>query len=473
MTTPFERHRLERVAHWSALADRVERRSPFSRAYHRRLREVYRHVVPPGLRVLELGCAEGDLLAALEPSAGVGVDFCPAMLERARRRHPHLSFVEADAHDLELAGPFDVVVLSDLVNDLYDVQTVLERLPALCHARTRVVLNAYSRVWQAPLALAQALRLADPRPTQSWLTPDDLQNLLTLTGFEVLQRFTEVLLPAPVPGLSFLANRVLVKLWPFSELAVTNVVVARPVARERPAARVSVVVPARNEAGNIEAVFQRTPELGAGTEFVFVEGHSTDGTYEEIERAIGRHPERSAVLLRQTGAGKGDAVRAGFAAATGEILLILDADLTVAPEDLPRFVAALRSGRAELVNGVRLVYPMGDEAMRPLNFLGNKAFSLAFTWILGQPIKDTLCGTKGLYREDYERIAAARAAFGKLDPFGDFDLLFGAARLRLKIVEVPVRYGGRTYGSTNIRRFAHGTLLFRMLGQGLVRLKLF
>jgi glycosyltransferase involved in cell wall biosynthesis len=231
------------------------------------------------------------------------------------------------------------------------------------------------------------------------------------------------------------------------------------------------VVPARNEAGNIEQIFARTPEMGAGTELIFIEGHSKDDTYQAIQAAIAKHPERSTQLFRQEGVGKGDAVRLGFRKATGDVLMILDADLTVAPEDLPRFFDALRSGDADFVNGVRLVYPMEKKAMRFWNLLGNKFFSLAFSWLLGQSIKDTLCGTKVLSRANYERVAANRAYFGDFDPFGDFDLLFGAARLSLRIVDLPIRYRERTYGTTNIQRWRHGWLLLRMLLFAARRLK--
>jgi glycosyltransferase involved in cell wall biosynthesis len=297
--------------------------------------------------------------------------------------------------------------------------------------------------------------------------------LLALADFEVLRSWGEVLWPLPTPGLDALANRFLVKTWPFRLGAVTNFTIARP--RPRPTITeepvVSVIVPARNEAGNIARIFARTPEMGARTELVFVEGHSADNTYEEIRRQIEQHPTRRCKLLRQTGKGKGDAVRLGFTEATGEVLMILDADLTVPPEDLPRFYDALRQGRGEMINGVRLVYPMEQEAMRFLNFLGNKFFSLTFSWLLGQPIKDSLCGTKVLWKRDYDRIAAQRAYFGDFDPFGDFDLLFGAAKLNLKIVDLPIRYRERTYGTTNIQRWRHGWMLLQMVAFAAGRIK--
>jgi ubiquinone/menaquinone biosynthesis C-methylase UbiE len=483
------RHRVQRIGYWDRVASIRSRWEGLGGAYHRRLERVYRFLVPPGRRVLELGCGRGDLLSALEPSVGVGVDFSPEMVRQAREAHAptlstpptapttRLKFVEGDVHlaCAEAEGPFDVVILSDLVNELWDVQAVLQSLARVCTPRTRIIVNTYSRLWDWPLALASRLNLAKPTLRQNWLTVHDIENMLQLAGFETLRSWPEVLCPLGIPGVAPVCNRFLARLWPFKHLCLANFIVARPVGALNGAAAgppvVSVVVPARNEAGNIEAIFARTPEMGAGSELIFVEGHSRDDTYEQIEQAIAAHPDRRAKLLKQPGKGKADAVRAGFAAATGDVLMILDADLTVPPEQLPRFLEALEGGTGEFINGVRLVYPMEGAAMRPLNLAGNKFFGMAFSWLLGQSIRDTLCGTKVLRREDYELIAANRAYFGDFDPFGDFDLLFGASRLGLKIVDLPIRYRERTYGSTNISRFRHGLLLFRMVGYAAMRLK--
>jgi len=268
-----------------------------------------------------------------------------------------------------------------------------------------------------------------------------------------------------------LANRFLVRLWPFNQMALSNFLIARPMPERAKEPKVSVVIAARNESGNIKAIFERTPQMGRETEIVFVEGHSKDDTYAAIEREIAAHPSTPSLLLKQPGIGKADAIRAGFEKATGDILMILDADLTVPPEDLPRFYEALVSGKGEFINGVRLVYPMEKEAMQTLNFFGNKFFSVAFSWLLGQSIKDTLCGTKVLYKSDYELIAANRSYFGDFDPFGDYDLIFGAAKLNLKIIDLPIRYRERTYGSTNISRWKHGVLLLRMVAFAARRIK--
>ena len=347
------------------------------------------------------------------------------------------------------------------------------KLQRLSHARTRVIINSYNRLWEPWLALAHRLNLARPNLYQNWLTVEDIRNLLYLENFELIKSWEEFLWPVQTPILAGLLNRFLVRIWPFNHLALTHVMVARslssPTRKEMP--KLSVIIPARNEAGNIEQIFRRMPELPYATEIIFIEGHSTDGTYEAIKKAISNQPRWDCILVRQSGEGKGDAVREGFGKATGDILIILDADLTVPPEDLGRYVEALATGRAEFANGVRLVYPMQDEAMRFFNLVGNKVFSLAFSWLLGQTVKDTLCGTKAIWRDDYRQIEEERDYFGKLDPFGDFDLLLGAAKQCLRIVDIPIRYQNRTYGSTNISRWSHGLLLLRMLITAAARIK--
>jgi len=179
-------------------------------------------------------------------------------------------------------------------------------------------------------------------------------------------------------------------------------------------------------------------------------------------------------LVKKGDENRRDAVRAGFAEATGDILVIQDADLTAPPEDLPKFFHAIVEGLAEFGNGSRLVYPMEGKAMRFLNLIGNKGFALTLSWVLGQPVKDSLCGTKMLFRDDYEElILLVHERLGDFDPFGDFNLLFGSAMMGLRIRDIPVRYRDRVYGETNISRFRHGFILLKMTGLALRRIHFF
>ncbi|HEX7556225.1 MAG TPA: methyltransferase domain-containing protein, partial [Leptolinea sp.] len=306
--------------------------------YHRRLKDICSYLISPNQRILELGCGSGDLLAAMHPSFGVGIDFSVEMIKRANQRHQDLLFFAADASNIGLDKTFDVIILSDLLNDLWDVQAVFKEVRRFCHPRTRIIINIYSRLWELPLSLAEAFHLAKPTLYQNWLTVDDIANLLQLENLEVIRSWQEILWPIKTPLLDDFFNKFLVKIWPFRVLALTNMIIARPQPPEtsEPLPVVSVIVPARNESGNIPQIMARVPEMGGGTEIVFVEGHSTDDTFSAIQREVASHPERRCQVLQQTGKGKGDAVRLGYDRANGDILMILDADLTVPPEDLPR-----------------------------------------------------------------------------------------------------------------------------------------
>ncbi|NQU95316.1 MAG: glycosyltransferase [Candidatus Omnitrophica bacterium] len=455
----------DRAAHWNKVAVNL-RYKKLGSYYKKRLARIYSLCIPPGARVLELGCAEGDLLNALKPAYGVGIDFSDEMIKLAKRKYPKLNFIACDAEHLNIDDTFDFIILSDIVNDLWDVQEVFTQIKKVCGKSTRIILNLYSHLWEWPLLLAQKFGLSRPNLPQNWLTREDITNLLYLADFEVIRFWQEILYPLSTPLVSSFANCFLVKMFPFNMLALTNFAIARPRPNQGPVMdnpTVSVIVPARNESGNIREVLSRIPDMGKETEIIFVEGHSKDDTSAVIEKTIAEFSNRKCKYLRQTGKGKGDAVRLGFSHASGEILMILDADISVAPEDLPKFYETLVLNKAEFMNGVRLVYPIQKHTMRFLNLVANKAFTVIFSWLLGQHMKDTLCGTKVLWHRDYIKIAENRAYFGDFDPFGDFDLLFGAAKLNLKIADLPVRYYERKYGKTNIRRWRHGMLLIEMM----------
>ena len=458
--------------HFDACAGRRAYWENKARAYHEDQARYVRFLVPEGLRVLEIGSGLGNLLAAVKPSYGLGIDVSPEMVKEAARRHPTLYFRVGDVETLSLDETFDIILLADVVGHVLDIQTALRRLRRVCTPQTRVIVSYHNSLWEPLLRLCEKVGFKMPQPEQSWLSPADITNLLFLADFDVVKVERRLLLPVRIPLLASLCNRLFAHLPGFRTFCLSQYVVARPRLRrpERPYST-TIVIPCRNERGNIDAALRRIPPFGGNQEIIFVDGHSSDGTLEEIQRVMAFYPGKHITLLTQDGHGKGDAVRKGFAQAKGDVLMILDADLTMPPEALPTFYEAIASGKGEFINGCRLVYPMEAQAMRLLNLIGNKFFGLAFSWLLNQRIKDTLCGTKVLFRRDYERLAANRRYFGEFDPFGDFDLLFGASKLNLQIVEVPIRYEARTYGSTNIQRFAHGWLLLKMTIYGFFRLK--
>src|SRR3990170_1062088 len=465
-TTPPSSLDPEAVArYFDRLAPERDRWKQKNRFYYESIEKLCQFHVPPGSAVLQIGSGTGDLLNALVPSRGVGVDISRGMVEIASRKYPHLSFLVGNADDLPIHDKFDYVILSDVIGYLPDVQRAFAQLRKVTHPRTRVIVTYFNYLWEPILRWGELLGMKMPQPQQSWLSQPDIENLFKLADYEVVRRGYKLLLPKRVPLLSTFCNKVLANLPVFWKMSLVQFLVAKEIGVPRPENELSctVVIPCKNERENIEGAVRRVPRLGRHTEIIFVEGNSSDGTEAEIRRVIAAYPEKDIRLVPQgMGSGKGDAVRKGFEAATGDILLILDADLTVPPEDLPKFFQALASGKGEFINGSRLVYPMEDQAMRFLNTLGNKFFSLSFTYLLEQRFKDTLCGTKALFRKDYERIAAERNYFGEFDPFGDFDWIFGAAKLDLKIVEIPIRYQPRTYGTTQISRFRHGWLLLKM-----------
>jgi SAM-dependent methyltransferase len=462
------------------LAERLARQRDKWIAQHRFFFEedwrYLRFLVPEGKRVLDLGCGTGALLNELKPAYGIGIDFSVAMVERARAAHPHLNFIHGDVEALDdmddLQGPFDVIVMSDTVGTLDDCLETFRSLHRLCNEDTRIIVVYHSRMWEPLSMLHGYVTQRRPSRPQNWLSSRDIANLFFLADFDVIKREWRLLSPFRMLGLGRFINRYVATLPLIRKLCLRNYVIARSMVQQSSEAlTASIVVPCRNERGNIEPAVQRTPKMSERQEIIFVEGGSADGTWEEILRVKEHYAHLDIKCFKQPGKGKGDAVRKGFAEAKGDALFILDADLTVPPEDLPKFYDALRRSKGEFINGSRLTYPRERESMRFLNLLANYMFAVIFTFLLNQRYSDTLCGTKVLRRRHYDEIVRNRAYFGEFDPFGDFDLIFGASKLNLKTAEVPIRYAARAYGETQISRFQHGWLLLRMVAFAFKKLK--
>jgi SAM-dependent methyltransferase len=463
----------EKIKYFDSVAQNRGKRGKIGTYYHKELENYLRFLIPPNSSVLEIGCGSGNLLAALNPGRGLGIDISPKMIEAAKRNFTRLQFEVGDLENLQIEEKFDYVVLVETIGHVDDIQSAFKELHKVCKPETRLIIVYYNYLWEPALKFAEAVRLRKKHLLEHWLPIEDISNLLDLNDFEVIKQGYRFLLPIYIPFISTFFNKFLANMPFFWKLSLIETIIARPRGYRKPLEEVtcSVIVPCRNEKGNIERAVIEIPNMGRHTEIIFIEGHSQDRTLEECERVKNKYPQKDIKVLVQDGKGKGDAVRKGFSHAKNDVLMILDADLTVPPEDLPKFYDAIVSGKGEFINGSRLVYQMEKEAMRFLNLLGNKFFSKAFTYLLEQRIRDTLCGTKVLWKEDYERIIAGRGYFGDFDPFGDFDLLFGAAKLNLKIVEIPIRYRERTYGRTQISRFKHGLLLIKMIFFALKKIK--
>ena len=427
-----------------------------------------RFLTPSNARILDLGCGVGDLLEALSPRSGVGVDLSEKSIQIATDNLPQYRFYVGDIENPDtfkkLGGTFDIIILSDTIGMLEDISDTLASLKTLCKPHTRIIVSYYSLLWSPALKLAERFGFKQRQVPSNWLSSRDIAHLLELADFEVVKRNCRQLVPKHLFGLGRVINKVF-SWWPaIRSLCLRHYIVARPEVRKPPAnPSVSIIIPCRNEEGNIENAISRMPRFCQTMEVIFVEGHSDDNTLQQIDRVIRTYPDWDIRSYVQEGIGKGDAVRKGFAEAKNDLLMILDADLTVVPEALPKFYNAYIQGKGEFINGSRLIYPLDPKAMRFLNLVANRGFSILFSWLLDQRLTDTLCGTKVLSREDYKKIAENRSYFGEFDPFGDYDLLFGAAKLNLKIAEIPIRYAARTYGVTQISRFRDGWLLVRMI----------
>ena len=444
--------------------------------YHEEELRYLRFLIPAGLRVLELGCGTGDVLAGLQPSFGLGVDISPAMIDQAKRLHPDLQFNVGDVEDPDfiasLPGPFDVILIVDTIGALDDCQGTMELLHQQCTRETRLIVTYYSHLWEPLISFAEWIGWRSKQPLHNILSPTDIRSFAELADFEFIKSESRLLSPLHLFGLGRLINRFISILPIIRGLCLRHYSVCRSLRLAIDGVRsASVVIPARNERGNIEPAIKRMPRFCDDIEVIFIEGHSSDSTMDEIERVAAAYPDWNIKVLSQLGEGKADAVFAAFDVARGDVLMILDADLTVPPEQLPKFWHAISDAKGELIYGSRLVYSMEDRAMQFLNLIANRSFSIIFSWLLNQRFTDTLCGTKVLRRSDYERIKKGRSYFGDFDPFGDFDLIFGATKLNLRCIEVPIRYAARTYGVTQISRFRHGVLLIKMVIFAFFRIK--
>jgi ubiquinone/menaquinone biosynthesis C-methylase UbiE len=422
--------------------------------YYETIKSFIGRIIPEGASVLEVGCGTGEILASVKPSRGVGIDISSEMTKIAARKFPQYDFIHAPIEELKINEKFDYVIMVDVVDHVYDVMDVFENLFKFCKPTTQIILTTINPWWDPILMLMEKIGAKMPEGPHNFIEKRNLSKMVELLDFSISYSGYMLLFPKYIPVLSFLANSLGTRMWGISKCSAVQYMIIQPTVKNKTdlGYGCSVIIPCYNEAGNIEEAVKRVPQMGRGTEVVVVNDGSKDKTAEIVR---GLQLPHVTLIDYSPNRGKGNAVKAGFDAAQNEVIMILDADISTPPEELPRFFNPLNQGRCQFVNGTRLVYPMQEQAMRTLNLFGNKLFGMIMSFITQQHLTDTLCGTKALLKSDFKRMSWG------LDKWGDFDLLFGAAKIGSKIMEVPVHYKSRKADKSKMNSFRHGLHLLR------------
>lgn len=436
--------------------------------YYSTIKTFISRIIPEGSSVLEVGCGTGEILATTKPQRGVGIDISKKMVELASQKFPQYTFIHSPIEDLQLGEKFDYIVMIDVVDHVHDVMDVFHSLYRFCHSETQVILTTINPWWDPILSVMEKFGAKMPEGPHNFIEKRNLTKMLELMDFSISYSGYMLLFPKKIPVLSFLANSIGTRMWGIQKMSAVQYMLIHPMVKNDIDLRLgcSVIIPCYNEQDNIEEAIRRTPQMGRETEIIVVNDCSTDNTAQKVRDLQSRYPNLKLVDYSPN-RGKGYAVRKGFEAATQEVLMILDADISTPPEELPRFFDPLNKGICQFVNGTRMVYPMENQAMRTLNLFGNKIFGFIMSFVTQQNLTDTLCGTKAFYKKDLKMIKWG------LDKWGDFDLLFGAARTGKKIMEVPVHYMTRKSGESKMRSFRHGVHLLRACYLGFKELVFF
>ncbi len=433
--------------------------------YHNLLRQIFKKYIPEGSKVLQIGYGLGDALAALYPQKAMSIDEEEELIDISKRRFPSIQFSKAKPEEMIVKGKYDYVIIPNSVAHFYDIQTVLEKTSKAMGKNSKIIMTATNPRWEQIFSLLEKFNLKRPEKPRNWLSLEDLKNIFEISGYEVEESGYSIIIPSHIPFLSNKINNLIKGNGFFARFCVEQYIVAKKakLGKEKKLS-CTVVIPCYNEEENIKQAIETVPKMGTKTEVLVVDDGSSDKTVQVVKRVMKKNKNLKLISYKPN-QGKGYAVKKGFDAVVTDTMMIQDADMTVPPEELPRFFNLIAEGKADFVNGTRLIYPMEEQAMRNLNMIGNVVFGHVFSWLLGERITDTLCGTKALFRKDYGKIKMS----GK--SWGDFDLLFGAAENKLKIVEMPVHYKKRIAGESKMKVVQHGLSLLKMSFIGFWRLK--
>ena len=447
--------------HFDLIAKDYDKWKKKNSYYYDAIKAFAKKVVCPGSKVLEVGCATGEILASAKPSIGVGIDISSKMIELARKKFPQYTFIHSAIENFQYPETFDYIIMVDLLDHVYDISDIFESLYKFCHPTTKIIITTINPWWGSLLSFMEKIKAKMPEGEHNFIDRRNLTKIIEFLDFSIFYSGYLLLVPKHIPLISFLANTIGVRTWGINKLSFVQYMLLRPALRNENdlGFGCSVIIPCYNEAENITEAIKRIPKMGRETEIIVVDDGSKDETANTVRKLKNDYPNLK-LIEYSPNKGKGFAVKQGFDLATQEILIILDADMSVAPEELPRFFNLLNQARCNFVNGTRMIYPLQKQAMRFLHLFGNKVFSLIMSFFIEQSLTDTLCGTKALYKKDYQRMRMG------LDRWGDFDLLFGAAKLGNKITEMPVHYRERKAGESKMKTIRHGFQLFRACFRG-------
>ena len=469
---PKKKHLQKIKGHFNLMAKKRENWIKKSKYFHNEDLRVIKEIIPIDSNVLEIGCGNGNLIGNLDVRQSIGIDISDKLIDSAMNKFSRVKFFCSDIISFrkKFISPtkFDFIIISDTIGYFNDIQKTLESIHDFCKPETRIVISYFSPIWQPILSLAEKIGLKMPDLNPPLFASSDLKNFVEVSGYQTIKLEKKIILPLKLFGIERIVNRFIANLPIINHLCLRQYLICRSlkVIKKNQFKSASIIIPCRNEFGNIRAGLKRIESFCKKMEVIFVEGNSSDDTWNEIKKVMkeDEFKKKNFIIraLKQEGSGKKNAVFKGFDNAKYEVLMILDGDLTVKPEELSKFWDKISSGEAEFINGTRLIYPMEDNAMRFLNYIANKIFSYLFSWILGQRYTDTLCGTKIISKKNYLRAKSFTKDLEKLDPFGDFFFIFSSLRLNLKMIEIPVRYKARKYGETQISRFRDGFKLIKM-----------
>lgn len=358
---------------------------------------------------------------------------------------------------------YDCIVLSDMfeVND--DILGLLKLLKKNLNNDGTILLTSITPIWDGVLSILEMLNLKNKSKKRSYIHLNKLSAVLDTINFQITGKRTRQYFPFKLFYFGNIINNFLEIILYFFNFGIRSYFTIKEIedTAEKDVLSKTIIVPAKNEEGNLNELINRIPYLGNNVEVIISCGISNDNT---LGMAKSLKSDNFIIkVIEQTSKGKANAVWEACEQSSNDLIAILDADLSVDPEELSSFFELIETKKCDFVNGTRLIYSMEKGSMRFINNFGNRLFQYVVSKIIRLPLTDSLCGTKVFKKNLYEKIKKWQSVVKIKDPFGDFDLLFAAAYSSQKIVEYPIHYRARKYGTTQIRRFKDGFKLIKYL----------